>query len=95
MTWRDRLRSWRRTVTDFLLGASFSWTVVPHLLNYRHQTERILAFILNAQLVGMPLLPATGTLRLLPYFMPVLLSWRRMSIFERALEGADLRHIGH
>lgn len=95
MNWRDRLRGWRRTVNQFLLGAALSWTLVPYQIRYRHEMEHIFALLLNAQSLGLPMLPPRFRLRLLPYFMPSLLSWRRMTIFDHALEGADLRHIGH
>lgn len=93
--WRERVFGWSRSVSAFLLGASFSWTVMPYLLQYRKETDRMMALILNAQLLGLPLLPSTAILRLLPFLVPSLLWWRRTSIFTEALEGADLRHIGH
>ncbi len=95
MTWRNRLTRFRQIVDEFLVGASLSWTLVPHRIQQRAEMERIFALMLSTQLLGMPLLPPPYTLRLLPYLMPNLLYWRRMTAFDRALEGADLRHLGH
>lgn len=95
MSWRAWLMQWHRRINQFLLGASLTWTLVPYRIRFRAETEHIIGLILNAQLVGLPVLPPTSVLRLLPYFVPNLLYWRRMTIFDAALEGADLRHIGH
>lgn len=86
---------WHRRINQFLLGASLTWTLVPYRIRLRAETETMLGLILNAQLVGVPLMPPAGMLRLLPHFVPNILYWRRMSIFDAALEGADLRHLGH
>jgi hypothetical protein len=95
MSWRDLLKRWRRTANQFLLGAALTWTLVPYQIQYRHEMEHIFGLILNSQAVGLPMLPPRSRLRLLPYFVPNLLYWKRMTIFDQALEGADLRHIGH
>ncbi len=57
--------------------------------------EHPFALMATTSLLGIPLLPPSDRLKLLPYLMPNLLSWRRMSIFDQVLEGADLRYLGH
>lgn len=72
-----------------------SWVLVPQAIALRRELERILVLETAALATGAPLLPPTLNLRLLPHLVPVLLTWRRQTIFDRELEGADLRHIGH
>ena len=95
MTWRDQLTHYRQIIDEFLFGATLSWTLVPILMRRRQETEHIIALMLLMQNIGMPLLPPAYALKLLPYLIPNLLYWRRMTIFDQVLEGADLRHLGH
>jgi hypothetical protein len=88
-------KRWYLKFRRFLLGASLSWTLAPYSIQYRAETDHMLGLIIHTQILGIPVLPAEGTLRLLPYLMPNMLSWRRMTIFDHALEGADLKHLGH
>jgi hypothetical protein len=93
--WKSRLRLWKLYVDAFFLGAAMSWVMVPHTMQQRTELERIFALEFSASLLGLPLMPPAYALRLLPYFLPSLLYWRRMTAFDRVMEGADLRHIGH
>ncbi len=89
---------WKRLkmhVYAFFFGAAMSWVMVPHTMQQRKELERIFAVTTSARLHGLPLLPSLYTLRLLPYLVPNLLYWRRMTGFDRAIEGADLKHLGH
>jgi len=95
MSWRDWWARWRQRVGEFMAGASLSWTLVPYRLQQRAEMERIFALMLNAQLLGLPLLPPDHSLDLLPYLIPNLLYWRRMTAFDREMGEADLRHLGH
>lgn len=95
MNWRDRLHAWHQRLEAFLAGAAMSWTLVPHQIERRREVERMFALLTGARLLGLPLMPPEGSLRLLPYFVPSLLYWRRMTGFDREMEGADLRHLGH
>jgi len=57
--------------------------------------ERVFALMLNAELLGLPLLPPHYIIKFLPYEIPILLSWRRMTSFDRESQWADMRHLGH
>jgi hypothetical protein len=91
----SRLQRLRELIYDFLLGATLSWVLVPFQIRKRREMERMISLLFSAQMMGMPLLPASARLRLQPYLMPSLMYWRRITVFDRAIEGADLRHIGH
>lgn len=82
-------------IYDFLIGATLSWVLAPFQIRKRREMEQIISLLFSAQMMGMPLLPPSARLRLLPYLLPSLMYWRRMTVFDRAIEGADLRHLGH
>lgn len=92
------MRRWRflkQQVKAFFFGAAMSWVMAPHTLRMRKELERIFALESGARFLGLPLLPGVYSLRMLPYLVPNLLYWKRMTGFDRELEGADLKHLGH
>jgi hypothetical protein len=80
---------------EFLIGATLSWVLVPYQIRKRQEMEQLITLIFSTDILGIPVLPPRDRLRLLPYILPRLMHWRRMTIFDRAIEGADLRHLGH
>jgi hypothetical protein len=93
--WREW---WERLIAHlemFVFGAAMSWVMVPYVLRRRQEMERLFVVIASAGMRGLPCMPASSELRLLPYFIPSFLYWRRLTIFSHELEGVDLRHIGH
>ena len=91
--------SWWRSLKDrfgdFLLGAAISWVMPPYTLRKNKEFEQLFALTASMRLLGLPLLPPAYGLKLLPYWITNILYWRRMTMFSRALEGADLKHLGH
>lgn len=86
---------WKERFRDFLLGTALSWVMAPYTQRKSQELEHMFALLSSARLRGMPILPSAYELRLLPYLVPSLLNWRRMTAFSHAIEGADLKHIGH
>lgn len=82
-------------VHDFFAGAALSWISPPYMIRRHAEMERMFALMLNAALLGVPLLPPPYIVRFLPYEVSILLSWRRRTAFDREVQWADLRHIGH
>ena len=93
--WKGWVKKIKRSLDAFFLGTAMSWVIVPHTLQKRKEMERIFALESGFRLLGMPLLPGVYSLKLLPYLVPNILFWRRMTGFSHALEGADLKHLGH
>ncbi|OGO69784.1 MAG: hypothetical protein A2Z37_07705 [Chloroflexi bacterium RBG_19FT_COMBO_62_14] len=93
--WRRLLSRCNRIVHDFVSGTALSWTAPPYLIRRRSEMERVFALMLNAELLGLPLLPPHYIIKFLPYEIPILLSWRRMTSFDRESQWADMRHLGH
>jgi HAMP domain-containing protein len=91
--WLARLRAW---VSGFMFGAAMSWVMAPHTLKHRRDMERIFMLVTAGELMGWPLAPPLTGLRLLPFAVPQILTWRRMLLlWDDQLESVDLRHIGH
>jgi hypothetical protein len=95
ITWKRWLKYIKLNLDAFLLGAALSWVMVPHTIQQRKELESIFALEIGSRLLGLPLLPGMYSLKILPYLVPNLLYWKRMTGFDRALEGADLKHLGH
>lgn len=93
--WRELLARFSQVLHDFLAGAALSWISPPYVIRRRAEMERMFALMLSAELLGVPLLPPPYIVRFLPYELPNLLYWRRMTSFDREAQFADLRHIGH
>ncbi len=89
------LKELKAHLDAFIFGTAISWVAAPYAIRRRYELERLFGLMTSASLMGLPCIPATTELRLLPYMMPSLLAWRRMTIFSGELEGVDLRHIGH
>jgi hypothetical protein len=94
-SWHERLARFSDVLHDFFAGAALSWISPPYVIQRHAEMERMFALMLNAELLGVPLLPPPYIVRFLPFEVPVLLSWRRMTSFDRETQFADLRHLGH
>ncbi len=83
-------------VREFMFGAAISWIAPPFLLARRQQEETFFAFMMQTNLLGMPILPTRWRLILLPYLIPSILNWkRRLRLWDDSLVTVDLKHIGH
>jgi hypothetical protein len=93
---REFLEKVGRLLHEFLFGAAMSWVMAPHTLKQHRALERVFMLMTVGDLMGFPFAPPLSGLRLLPFMVPRLLSWRRsMILWDDVLEGVDLRHIGH
>jgi len=86
--WQERVRAWfrraRKVVSEFLYGmTTYEW--VRDLRQERAEVERLFVLITFGDLVGLPILPPYYTLRLLPYVVPLVNSWKRSLLRERDL----------
>jgi len=80
---RGAVRAWRGILYGMTL---YEWTRELH--KARGEVERLFTVIVFGDLLGIPLLTPYYTLRLLPYVVPRIESWRRSMLRERDL--ADL-----
>ncbi|MER3400937.1 MAG: hypothetical protein C4313_07365 [Thermoflexus sp.] len=78
----ERWRTWRQAVREFFYGFA-AYDVVQHLLEMRAATENLFIAALFGDLIGLPIMPPYYSLRLLPYVVPILETWKRRVLRER------------
>ena len=80
---RDTLRRWRRVIGEVLYGMALH-EMVRDVQRTRGSMEHLFILITLGDLVGVPILPPYYSLRLLPYVVPEINSWKRRLLRERA-----------
>lgn len=81
---KDRLPKIGSALRDILYGMTlYEWRL--ELEKERGQVERAFVLTVFGDLLGIPILPPYYTLRLLPYVVPRVESWRRSMLRERDL----------
>lgn len=79
---RERLNQTFCALRDILYGMTlYDW--VRELQKARGEVERAFTLIVFGDLLGIPILTPYYTLRLIPYMVPRLESWRRCMLRER------------
>ena len=94
-TRRDWWQKLADRIEEFFFGAAMSWVTVPYMMKRRREMEMLFSVLASMRLLGLPLLPGIDEIHLIPFMLPNLLYWRRMTIFSDELQGVDLKHIGH
>ena len=79
---RERLGHIRRTMGEVLYGMAVH-DMVRHVQRTRGSMEHLFLLITLGDLVGVPILPPYYSLRLLPYVVPAINSWKRRLLRER------------
>ncbi len=80
----SRLRRLWGVIGDMFYGATI-YEMVRDVRKERAQVERLFVLLVFGDLLGVPVLPPYYTLRLLPYVMPNIATWRRSMLRERDL----------
>jgi hypothetical protein len=79
---RSKVRHAARVAGQVLYGMSvFDW--VREARRQRGEVERLFVLVTFGDMVGLPILPPYYTLRLLPYFVPLVNQWKRSLLRER------------
>jgi hypothetical protein len=84
-------------VVDAARGVLYGMTVyewIREINKSRGELERVFILIVFGELLGVPILPPYYTLRLLPYIVPRLETWRYSMLRERDLTDLFDREIG-
>lgn len=79
-----KLRAAWRTFVDVLYGM-FLYDAVMVFRRQRADLEHLFVLISFGDLIGVPILPPYYSLRLLPYIIPQIYSWRRRMLREKDL----------
>ncbi len=68
-------RGWE-AVKQFMYGLA-GHEFARHALEMRRETEAVFMVVTMGDLIGVPVLPPVYSLRLLPYVVPEIASWKR------------------
>ena len=82
-----------RAVREFLYGM-FGYEFVQQALEMRASMEKLFILGLFGDMLGVPILPPYYGLRLLPWLVPQIETWKRNVVREREL-GSDHEHHLH
>ena len=80
--WRSRVRSLAHALGEIVYGMSV-YEMVRDLNKERGMLERLFILAVFGDVLGVPLLPPYYALRLLPYVVPRIESWRYSMLRER------------
>lgn len=83
-TWRERLRRWEIWLRGMFYGMTF-YELERELRRQRADLEHLFVLIAFGDLLGIPIIPPYYSLRLLPYIMPMISTWKRRMLRERDL----------
>lgn len=82
--WREQLRSRGDWLKEFLYGMTY-FEMEKELRKQRSDLEYLFILISFGDLLGVPILPPYYSMRLLPFIVPMLNTWRRRMLREKDL----------
>jgi hypothetical protein len=88
----QKLIDWGRAARNLAYGM-IAHEVVLYATRMRANMERLFMLITIGDLIGLPILPPYYSLRLLPYLVPNIATWKHQILRERDFtdaEGLDL-----
>ena len=71
-----RVAGVREAISKFLYGMT-GYEFARHALEMRHEMETLFMVVTMGDLIGVPVLPPVYSLRLLPYVVPEIATWKR------------------
>jgi len=78
----ERIRALRRSAGQFLFGMT-AYEFVQHANHMRHEQNVLLMVLTFGDMIGVPIMPPYYGLRLLPFVVPELETWKRQVLRER------------
>ena len=93
----DPIQSGRRpgrwqAVREFLYGM-FGMEIAGHALEMRASLESLFMLVTVGDMLGVPVLPPYYSLRLLPYIVPNISTWKRRVLREREFSDEHDYHL--
>ena len=82
MSLAERIRALRRSAGQFLFGMT-AYEFVQHANHMRHEQNVLLMVLTFGDMIGVPIMPPYYGLRLLPFVVPELETWKRQVLRER------------
>lgn len=85
-------RSWLTGVREFLYGM-FGMDFAQHALEMRASLESLFMLATVGDMIGVPILPPYYSLRLLPYVVPKIATWKRRVLREKEFSDEHDYHL--
>jgi hypothetical protein len=85
-------RGWSETVREFLFGVS-GYEFAQEAVELRRSVESLFMLAVYGDMIGVPILPSYYALRLLPWVVPSLETWKRRVLRERDLGDDHAFHL--
>ncbi len=85
-------RSWADAVREFLFGLS-GYEFAQEALELRRSMESLFMVVVFGDLIGIPVLPSYYALRLVPFVVPSVETWKRSVLRERDLGDEHALHL--
>lgn len=86
-TERPSTSSWRSRLREFLFGMT-GMEFAQHALEMRSSVETLFMLSTVGDLIGVPIMPPYYSLRLLPYVVPQIATWKRRMLREKDVSDA-------
>jgi hypothetical protein len=83
---------WRRALRDFFYGLT-AHVFVHHAREMKRDTEALFLLVTIGHGVGLPVMPPGYVLRLLPYVVPKIASWKRRLARPKGLWEKEELHL--
>lgn len=75
-------RTWLTAMREFLFGV-FGLEFTQHALEMRSSVETLFMLATVGDMIGLPIMPPYYSLRLLPYVVPKIATWKRSILREK------------
>jgi hypothetical protein len=89
---RPRLQRALQAVRDFFYGM-LGYELAQHALEMRASVESLFLLAVFGDMIGVPVLPPYYNLRLLPYVVPQISTWKRRTLREREFTDEHEYHL--
>ena len=81
-TAESETKTWWGRINDFVYGM-FGYEFAQHALETRRSLETLFMVVTVGDMIGIPVIPPYYSLRLLPYVVPEVSTWKRRVLRDR------------
>ncbi len=85
-------KSWLRAVREFLFGM-IGMEFAGHAMEMRASMESLFMLSTVGEMIGVPVIPPYYSLRLLPYLVPQIATWKRRVLRDREFSDEHDYHL--
>jgi hypothetical protein len=90
----ERARSLGTAIGEVIYGAA-AYDMVSYAVRLRAETENLFMLSVFGDLLGLPMMPPYYSMRLLPYVLPLVATWKRRVLREKDfIEAEGLDRLG-